>query len=70
MVLTLLNNRDTELKEMNKDKVGELFHYPNTFLLHVFGYANLYFHLTYRQTEEGIAQGHAKGKVPFILITL
>src|SRR6478609_11052393 len=49
---------------MNKDKVGEPFHYPNTFLL-LLGYAKVYFHLPYRQTE-GIAQGHAKDKVPSI----
>ena len=63
---TTINNWDTELKEMNKDKVGEPFHYPNTFLL-LLGYAKVYFHLPYRQTE-GIAQGHAKGKVPSIPI--
>jgi len=45
---------DAELKGMNKDKVGEPFHYPNTFLL-LLGYAKAYFHLPYRQTE-GIAQ--------------
>ena len=60
----VINNRDAELKEMNEDKVGEPFHYPNTFLL-LLGYAKVYFHLPYRQTE-GIAQGHAKGKVPSI----
>ena len=60
----VIDNWDTELKEMNKDKVGEPFHYPNTFLL-LLGYAKAYFHLPYRQTE-GIAQGHAKGKVPSI----
>jgi uncharacterized protein YneR len=60
----VINNWDTELKEMNKNKVGEPFHYPNTFLL-LLGYAKAYFHLPYRQTE-GIAQGHAKGKVPSI----
>jgi len=60
----VINNWDTELKEMNKDKVGEPFSYPDTFLL-LLGYAKLYFHLPYRQTE-GIAQGHAKGKVPSI----
>jgi uncharacterized protein YneR/transposase len=60
----VINNWDTELKEMNKDKVGEPFQYPNTFLL-LLGYAKVYFHLPYRQTE-GIAQGHAKGKVPSI----
>jgi hypothetical protein len=60
----VIDNWDTELKEMNKDKVGEPFQYPNTFLL-LLGYAKAYFHLPYRQTE-GIAQGHAKGKVPSI----
>ncbi len=49
---------------MNKDKVGEPYHYPNTFLL-LLGYAKVYFHLPYRQTE-GITQAHAKGKVPSI----
>jgi hypothetical protein len=60
----VINNWDSELKEMNKDKIGESFQYPNTFLL-LLGYAKAYFHLPYRQTE-GIAQGHAKGKVPSI----
>ncbi len=60
----VINNWDTELKEMNQGKVGEPFHYPNTFLL-LLGYAKAYFHLPYRQTE-GITQGHAKGKVPSI----
>jgi hypothetical protein len=58
----VIDNWDTELKEMNKDKIGEPFHYPNTFLLLLLGYAKTYFHLPYRQTE-GIAQGHAKWKV-------
>ena len=60
-----INNWDTELKEMNQGKIGEPFHYPNTFLL-LLGYAKVYFHLTYRQTEEGITQAHAKRKVPSI----
>jgi hypothetical protein len=60
----VIDNWDTELKEMNKDKIGEPFHYPNSFLL-LLGYAKAYFHLPYRQTE-GIAQGHAKWKVPSI----
>ena len=50
---------------MNKDKIGdEPFHYPNISLL-LLGYAKIYF-LSYRQTEDGITQGHAKGKVPSI----
>jgi hypothetical protein len=60
----VIDTWDVELKKMNKDKVGEPFHYPNTFLL-LLGYAKVYFHLPFRQTE-GIAQGHAKGKVPSI----
>jgi len=51
----IINYWDAELKEMNKDKIGEPFHYPNTFLL-LLGYAKVYFHLPFRQTEEGIAQ--------------
>ena len=62
--LTLLTTGIREIKEMNKDKVGEPFHYPDTFLL-LLGYAKAYFHLPYRQTE-GITQGHAKGKVSSI----
>jgi hypothetical protein len=42
--------------------VNEPFHCPNTSLL-LLGYAKAYFHLPYRQTE-GIAKGHAHGKVP------
>jgi hypothetical protein len=60
----VINNWDTELKKMNQNKIGEPFHYPNTFLL-LLGYAKAYFHLPYRQTE-GITQAHAKGKVPLI----
>jgi hypothetical protein len=60
----IINNWDTELKEMNQGKIGEPFHYPNTFLL-LLGHAKAYFHLPYRQTE-GITQAHAKGKVPSI----
>ncbi len=53
---------------MNKDKVGEQpFHYPNIFL-RLLGYAKVYFHLSYRQTKEGITQAHAKGKVSSIPI--
>ncbi len=62
----MINNWDNELKEMNQDKIGEPFHYPNTFLL-LLGYAKVYFHLPYIQTE-GIAQGYAKGKLPSIPI--
>jgi hypothetical protein len=60
----VIDNWDSESKEMNKDKVGEPFHYPNTLLL-LLGYTKVYFHLPYRQTE-GIPQGHAYGKVSSI----
>ena len=58
----VINNGDTELKKMNKGKIGEPFHYPNTFLL-LLGHAKAYFHLPYRQTKEGITQADAKGKL-------
>ena len=65
----VIDNWDSELKEINQGKIGEEpFHYPDTFVLLLLGYAKVYFHLPYRQTE-GIAQrGHAKGKVPSIPI--
>ncbi len=40
----VIDNWHAELKEMNKDKVGEPFHYPDTFLL-LLRYAKEYFHL-------------------------
>ncbi len=52
----VIKNWDTELKEMNQGKIGEPFHYPNTFLLLLLGYAKTYFHLPYMQTKGGIAQ--------------
>ena len=36
----VIDNWDTELKEMNRDKVGEPFRYPDTFLL-LLGYAKV-----------------------------
>ncbi len=60
----VIDNWHQELHEMNNGKVGEPFHYPNTFLL-LLGYAKAYFHLPYRQTE-GIVKAHAEGKVPSI----
>ena len=51
----VIDNWDAELKEMNKDKIGDPFHYPDTFLLLLLRYAKIYFHLPFRQTE-GIAR--------------
>ena len=48
---------------MDKGKIGESLHYPNTFLL--LPSMLRHFHLLCRQTE-CIAQGHARG-VPSIL---
>ncbi len=52
---------------MNQGKIGEPFHYPNTSLL-LLGYAKVYFHLPYRQTKEGITQGHVKGNIQKLII--
>ena len=60
----VIDNWDKELEEMNKGKTGEPFHYPDTFVL-MLGYAKVYFHLPYRQTE-GIVKGHAGSRIPSI----
>lgn len=60
----VIDNWDKELAEMNRGKVGEPFHYPDTFV-QMLGYAKAYFHLPYRQTE-GIVKGHARDKIPSI----
>ena len=60
----IIDNWYNELKEMNKGKVGEPYHYPNSFLL-LLGYARVYFHLPFRQTE-GIVRAHAENKIPSI----
>lgn len=60
----VIDNWDKELEEMNRGKIGEPFHYPDTFVL-MLGYAKAYFHLPYRQTE-GIVKGHAGNRIPSI----
>ena len=60
----VIDNWDKELGQMNKGKTGEPFHYPDTFVL-MLGYAKVYFHLPYRQTE-GIVNGHAGSRIPSI----
>jgi hypothetical protein len=64
----VIDNWDTELKEMNKDKVGEPFHYPDTFLL-LLGYAKVYFHLPFRQTGV-LHKAMLKEKYLIFLITV
>ena len=61
---------DMKLKAMNKDKVGwKPSHYPNSFLLLLLGYAKVYFHLPFRQTQKEVLhkRGHVKAKLPSIL---
>ena len=64
----VINNWDAELKEMNKDKVGlgtiSLSKYLSPSLTWVC--QGVISSTIQRQTEEGIAQGHAHGKVPSI----
>ncbi len=60
----VISNWDTELKEMNKDKVGWNHFISNTFSSLAWLCQGI-LPSSYRQTE-GIAQGHAKGKVPSI----
>jgi hypothetical protein len=57
----VIDNWDVETKETDKDRFGEPFHYPNTFLL-LLGYAKAFFHLSYTQTKKGIAQNMLDGK--------
>lgn len=53
-----------ELEKMNKGKVGEPYHYPDSFV-QLLGYMRAYFHLPYRQTE-GVVKAHVRRKVPSI----
>ena len=46
----VIDNWDSELAEMNKDKEGRKFVYPDSFIK-LLGYMRAYFHLPYRQTE-------------------
>ena len=46
----VIDNWDNELEEMNKDKEGRKFVYPDSFIK-LLGYMRAYFHLPYRQTE-------------------
>ena len=49
---------------MNKNKVGEPFHYPNTFLLLLD--MPKYIFTALQTNREVLHKGHAKGKVPSI----
>ncbi len=60
----VIDNWDNELEEMNKDKEGRKFVYPDSFIK-LLGYMRAYFHLPYRQTE-GIVRAHAANTLPSI----
>ena len=60
----VIDNWNTELSEMNKDKEGRKFVYPDSFIK-LLGYLRAYFHLPYRQTE-GVVREHASNSLPSI----
>ncbi len=60
----VIDNWDSELEKMNKDKEGRKFVYPESFIK-LLGYVRAYFHLPYRQTE-GIVRAHAANTLPSI----
>jgi IS5 family transposase len=60
----VIDNWDNELEEMNKDKEGRKFVYPDSFIK-LLGYMRVYFHLPYRQTE-GVVREHASNTLPSV----
>jgi Transposase DDE domain/Pyridine nucleotide-disulphide oxidoreductase len=60
----VIDNWNTELEKMNKDKKGRKFVYPDSFIK-VLGYMRVYFHLPYRQTE-GVVREHVSSTLPLI----
>jgi hypothetical protein len=61
----VIDGWEEELEKMNKGKIGEPYHYPDSFV-QLLGYMRAYFHLPYRQIE-GVVKGHARRKtVPSI----
>ena len=60
----VIDNWNTELIEMNKNKEGRKFVYPDSFIK-LLGYMRVYFHLPYRQTE-GVVREHASNTLPSI----
>ena len=53
----VIDNWDNELEEMNENKKGRKFVYPDS-LIKLLGYMRAYFHLPYRQTG-GVVREHA-----------
>lgn len=60
----VIDNWHIELDEMNKDKKGRKFVYPDSFI-ELLGYMRVYFHLPYRQTE-GVVREHASSTLSSI----
>ena len=60
----VIDNWDSELSEMNKNKEGRKFVYPDSFIK-LLGYMRAYFHLPYRQTE-CVVREHAFNTLPSI----
>jgi len=60
----VIDNWNTELEKMNKEKEGRKFVYPDSFVK-LLGYMRAYFHLPYRQTE-GVVREHASNTLPSI----
>ncbi len=60
----VIDNWDSGLSEMNKNKEGRKFVYPDSFIK-LLGYMRAYFHLPYRHTE-GVVREHAFNTLPSI----
>ena len=45
---------------MNENKKGKPYSFPPDSFIHIIGYMRIYFHLPYRQTEEGIIKATGK----------
>jgi hypothetical protein len=61
----VIDGGQEELEKMNKDKVEEPYHYPDSFFVQLLGYMRAYFHLPSRQIE-GVVKAHVRRKVPSI----
>jgi hypothetical protein len=61
----VIDNWNTELSEMNKNKEGRKFVYPDSFIK-LLGYMRIYFHLPYRQTEGVVREHDASNTLPSI----
>jgi hypothetical protein len=64
MDFDIIDGWQEELDRMNQGKIGEPYHYPDSFV-QLLGYMRTYFHLPFRQTE-GVVKAHAGNKVPSI----